>query len=76
MGIADVMRPQANDERRPLLLDRRHATWSRPEGRDHEDGEAKQQRGEQARAPEKASPNLNGGAALCLTTTLGLRLRW
>jgi hypothetical protein len=58
-----VVGPQADDERRPLVRDRRNTigntTWSRPEGRDHEDAEAKQQRREQARTPEMRAENLS-----------------
>ncbi len=59
VGITDVVRTKPDNERRPRLLDARDTTWSRPEGRDHEDAQAKQQRREQARAPDKGVPKTN-----------------
>jgi hypothetical protein len=42
VGVANMLRAKGDDQRR--LLDGRYTTWSRPEGRDHEDAQANQQR--------------------------------
>jgi hypothetical protein len=44
VGVANMLRAEGDDQRRLRLLDSRYTTWSRPEGRDHEDAQANQQR--------------------------------